>query len=175
MASAIEDYALIGNLRTAALVGRDGSVDWLCFPRFDDPACFSRLLGSAEQGRWLLAPAKAVRRMERRYRGDSLILETDFVTATGAVRVTDFMPMWGERTDVIRIVEGLRGSVAMRFELALRFGYGDVIPWVRRVDEALMATAGPYSAEVRSPVQTRGEGYMTVADFVVMRAGRCGN
>jgi len=172
MASAIEDYALIGNLRTAALVGRDGSVDWLCFPRFDDPACFSRLLGSAEQGRWLLAPAKAVRRMERRYRGDSLILETDFVTATGAVRVTDFMPMWGERTDVIRIVEGLRGSVAMRFELALRFGYGDVIPWVRRVDEALMATAGPYSAEVRSPVQTRGEGYMTVADFVVKRGER---
>jgi len=172
MASAIEDYALIGNLHTSALVGRDGSVDWLCFPRFDDQACFCALLGTPEQGRWLLAPAKGVRRVERRYREDTLILETDFATATGAVRVTDFMPMWGERTDVIRIVEGLRGHVAMRFELRLRFGYGEVIPWVRRVDEALMATAGPYSAEVRSAVETHGEDFATVADFTVQRGQR---
>jgi GH15 family glucan-1,4-alpha-glucosidase len=172
MASSIEDYALIGNLRTCALVGRDGSLDWLCFPRFDDPACFCALLGTQEQGRWLLAPAKGVRRVERRYREETLILETDFVTATGAVRVIDFMPMWGERTDVIRIVEGLRGRVAMRLELLLRFGYGEIIPWVRRVDEALMATAGPYSAEVRSPVDTRGEGFTTFADFTVKRGER---
>ena len=114
MALPIEDYALIGNLRTAALVGRDGSIDWLCVPRFDDAACFCALLGTPEHGRFLLAPARPVRRTTRRYRNDSLILETDFVTATGSVRVVDFMPTWGDRTDVVRIVEGLRGRVAMR-------------------------------------------------------------
>src|SRR5438045_3600868 len=167
MALPIEDYALIGNLRTAALVGRDGSIDWLCVPRFDDAACFCALLGTAENGRWLLAPRQRVRRTQRRYCPDSLILETDFETATGAVRVTDFMPVWGERTDVVRIVEGLRGSVSMRMELVLRFGYGDVVPWVHRVDDALFATSGPFSVEVRAPVETHGEDFRTVAEFKV--------
>ena len=167
MALPIEDYALIGNLRTAALVGRDGSIDWLCVPRFDDAACFCALLGTPEHGRWLLAPARSVRRTTRRYRNQSLILETEFVTASGAVRVVDFMPMWGDRTDIVRIVEGLRGRVAMRMELVLRFGYGSVIPWVRRVDGALLATGGPHSAEVRAAVDTHGEDFRTVAEFTV--------
>jgi GH15 family glucan-1,4-alpha-glucosidase len=146
VASRIEDYALIGNLRTSALVARDGSIDWLCIPRFDDAACFCALLATPEQGRWLLAPAEETRRTVRRYCGDSLVLETTFTTATGAVRLTDFMPMWGERTDVIRIVEGVRGRVKMHMELSLRFGYGEIIPWVHRSDDALLATGGPYSA-----------------------------
>jgi len=172
VALSIGDYALIGNLRTAALVGHDGSVDWMSVPRFDDAACFCSLVGTSENGRWLLAPARAVRRRRRRYRPDSLILETDFETATGSVRVIDFMPTWGDRTDLIRIVEGLRGHVAMRMELVLRFGYGNVIPWVRRVDDVLLATGGPYSAEVRAPVETRGENYRTLAEFTVRRGQR---
>jgi GH15 family glucan-1,4-alpha-glucosidase len=172
MALPIEDYALIGNLRTAALVGRDGSIDWLCVPRFDDAACFCALLGTPEHGRFLLAPARPIRRTTRRYRKQALILETDFVTATGAVRVVDFMPTWGERTDVVRIVEGLRGRVAMRMELLLRFGYGSVIPWVRRADGALLATGGPHSAEVRCAVDTHGEDFRTVAEFTVASGQR---
>jgi GH15 family glucan-1,4-alpha-glucosidase len=172
MALPIEDYALIGNLRTAALVGRDGSIDWLCVPRFDDPACFCALLGTAEHGRWLLAPARSARKTTRRYRNQSLILETEFETATGSVRVVDFMPMWGDRTDVVRIVEGLRGKVAMRMELVLRFGYGSVIPWVRRVDGALLATGGPHSAELRAGVDTHGEDFRTVAEFTVAAGQR---
>ena len=163
----IEDYALIGNLRTAALVGRDGSIDWMCVPRFDDAACFCALLGTPENGRWLMAPARPVRRTRRRYRGHSLILETDFTTAAGTVRVVDFMPRWGERCDLVRIVEGVSGRVPMRMELVLRFGYGNMIPWVRNQGGALLATGGPYSAQVRSPVQTHGEGYSTVAEFTV--------
>ncbi len=172
MPSRIEDYALIGNLRTAALVGRDGSIDWLCVPRFDDAACFCALLGTPEQGRWMIAPAQEPRRATRRYRGDSLVLETTFTTSSGAVRLTDFMPIWGERTDVVRIVEGLRGRVKMRMELSLRFGYGEVIPWVHRTDDALLATGGPYSAEIRSPLDTHGKDYHTVADFAVSRGER---
>jgi len=172
MALPIEEYALIGNLRTAALVGRDGSIDWLCVPRFDDAACFCALLGTPENGRWLLAPSESVRRTTRRYRQDSLILETDFETATGSVRVIDFMPAWGERTDVVRIVEGLRGRVSMRMELVLRFGYGEVVPWVRRVDDVLLATGGPFSVEVRAAVETRGEDFHTVAEFKVEHGRR---
>src|SRR4029450_4061315 len=168
----IEDYALIGNLRTAALVGRDGSIDWLCVPRFDDAACFCALLGTPEHGRWLLAPTGTVRRTTRRYRDNSLILETEFETATGAVRVIDFMPIWGDRTDVVRIVEGVRGRVPMRMELVLRFGYGSVIPWVRRVDGVLLATSGPHSAEVRAGIETHGEDFRTVAEFTVTRGQR---
>ena len=172
MPSRIEDYALIGNLRTAALVGRDGSIDWLCVPRFDDAACFCALLGTPEQGRWMIAPAQEPRRATRRYRGDSLVLETTFTTSSGAVRLTDFMPIWGERTDVVRIVEGLRGRVKMRMELSLRFGYGEVIPWVHRTDDARLAAGGPYSAEIRSPRDTHGKDYHTVADFAVSRGER---
>ena len=172
MALPIEDYALIGNLRTAALVGRDGSIDWLCVPRFDDAACFCALLGTPEHGRWSIAPTRPVRRTRRRYSANTLILETDFETATGSVRIVDFMPTWGERTDVVRIVEGVRGRVSMRMELVLRFGYGNVIPWVRQVDGTLLATAGPYSAQVRGAVETHGEDFRTVAEFMVARGER---
>ena len=172
MALPIEDYALIGNLRTAALVGRDGSIDWLCVPRFDDAACFCALLGTPEHGRWLLAPTRSVRKTARHYRNGSLILETEFETASGVVRVVDFMPMWGDRTDIVRIVEGVRGRVPMRMELVLRFGYGSVIPWVRRVDGTLLATSGPHSVEVRAGVETHGEDFRTVAEFTVGRGER---
>ena len=172
MALPIEDYALIGNLRTAALVGRDGSIDWLCVPRFDDAACFCALLGTPEHGRWSIAPTRPVRRTRRRYSANTLILETDFETATGSVRIVDFMPTWGERTDVVRIVEGVRGRVSMRMELVLRFGYGNVIPWVRQIDGTLLATAGSYSAQVRSAVETHGEGFRTVAEFMVESGAR---
>ena len=131
----IEDYALIGDLQTAALVGREGSIDWCCFPRFDSGACFAALLGGPEHGRWLLAPAtRRSRRSTRRYRHDTLILETVFETDEGAVRVIDFMPPRGQAPDIVRIVEGLDGEVPMRSELIIRFDYGQIVPWVRRVD-----------------------------------------
>ncbi|MCC6195290.1 MAG: glycoside hydrolase family 15 protein [Burkholderiales bacterium] len=168
----IEDYGLIGNLRTAALVGRNGSIDWLCAPRFDDAACFCALLGGEHNGRWLIAPERALRRTARRYRGDSLVLETTFTTASGSARVVDFMPPYGERTDVVRIVEGVRGRVAMRMELVLRFGYGNIIPWVRRAEGGLLATAGPLSAHIRSQVATHGKDFRTVARFVVAAGQR---
>ena len=168
----IEDYALIGNRHTAALVGRDGSIDWLCVPRFDDAACFCALLGTHEHGRWLMAPARPIRRTSRRYRDRTLILETEFETATGAVRVVDFMPVLGDRTEVVRIVDGVRGHVPMRMELVMRFGYGSVIPWVHRADGALLATSGPLSAQVRAAVDTRGEDFRTVAEFTVERGQR---
>ncbi|HUH93357.1 MAG TPA: trehalase-like domain-containing protein [Casimicrobiaceae bacterium] len=124
----IEDYALIGNTRTAALVGRNGSIDWFCAPRFDSSACFAALLGTSDNGRWLLAPAHRARRVRRRYRDGTLVLETDFESSDGLVRVIDAMPLWDGRTDVVRIVEGLRGRVAMRMELVVRFGYGATVP-----------------------------------------------
>src|SRR4051794_21548701 len=117
MPSRIEDYALIGDCQTAALVGRDGSIDWLCLPRFDSPACFAALLGTPEHGRWLLAPAGPVHRVERRYREETLVLETEFVTDDGTVALMDFMPPRTEVLDLVRIVEGRRGRVPMRMEL----------------------------------------------------------
>ncbi|HKW79584.1 MAG TPA: glycoside hydrolase family 15 protein [Casimicrobiaceae bacterium] len=168
----IEDYAMIGNCRTAALSGRDGSIDWLCAPRFDSPACFATLLGTPDHGRWLLAPRGRVRRIERRYRDRSLVLETDFHAVGGTVRVIDCMPPWENRTDVVRIVEGLRGSVTVRMELVIRAGYGMVVPWVRRVEGALLATAGPDSFELRADVPVRGKGFTTVATFTVRRGQR---
>jgi GH15 family glucan-1,4-alpha-glucosidase len=172
MPSPIEDYALIGNLRTAALVAKDGSIDWLCVPRFDDPSCFGAIVGTPDNGRWRIAPEAGSPRVRRAYRGDTLVLDTEFETGAGRVRVTDFMPPWDERTDVVRIVEGLEGNVAMRMELALRFGYGNVVPWVHRVDGVLMATGGPFSAEIRSGVETRGEDFRTVATFRVAAGER---
>jgi GH15 family glucan-1,4-alpha-glucosidase len=163
----IEDYALIGDLQTAALVGRDGSVDWCCFPRFDSGACFAALLGSPDQGRWLLAPAQEVRRSSRRYRHDTLILESVFETESGAVRAIDFMPPRGEAPDIVRIVEGLEGEVPMRSELVIRFDYGSIVPWVRRVEDALVAIAGPDGLCLRSPVETHGENLTTVSEFVL--------
>ncbi len=163
----IEDYALIGDTHTAALVGMDGSMDWLCLPRFDAGACFAALLGEPGNGRWLLSPAGADRATRRRYRDDSLVLETEWETADGAVRVVDFLPFRGETPQVVRIVEGLRGSVAMRMELILRFDYGRTVPWVRRVDGLLTAVAGPNGVALRTPVPTKGKGLSTTAEFTV--------
>ncbi|WP_213069374.1 MULTISPECIES: trehalase-like domain-containing protein [Methylomicrobium] len=124
----IEDYALIGDCHTAALVGRDGSIDWLCFPRFDSGACFAALLGEPGHGRWLIAPAAEIRSIRRKYRDGTLILETEFETDDGAVRIIDCMPLSAERWDVLRIVEGLSGRVTLRMELIIRFDYGSIIP-----------------------------------------------
>ena len=167
MATLIEDYALLGDTQTAALVSRDGSIDWLCFPRFDSGALFAALLGTEQHGRWLIAPTAAVTGTRRRYQGDTLILETEFDTDDGTVRVIDFMPPRGEAPDVVRIVEGVAGRVGMRMQLRIRFDYGRVVPWVRREDGALAAVAGPDSCWLRTPVDTRGEDMQTVADFVV--------
>jgi GH15 family glucan-1,4-alpha-glucosidase len=163
----IEDYALIGDTRTAALVGRDGSIDWLCLPRFDSGACFAALLGDESHGRWKIAPAAETVNVERRYRDGTLVLETDFETADGAVRVTDCMPLSDAATEVARVVEGLRGSVPMSMELVLRFDYGRVVPWVRRLGGALSAVAGPDAVLIASSVPTRGENMTTRADFEV--------
>src|SRR5690349_10999388 len=131
----IEDYALIGDCESAALVSRDGSIDWLCWPRFDSGACFAALLGKPEHGRWQIAPLDGNARASRQYRGDTMILETEFETADGRVRVTDFMPVIGGHSDVVRVVEGLRGRVAMKTEIILRFHYGAIVPWVSRLDD----------------------------------------
>jgi len=163
----IEDYALIGDCHSAALVGRDGSIDWLCMPRFDSDACFAALLGTPEHGRWLIAPAAELTRSARRYRDGTLVLESDFETADGAVRIVDCMPQHDGRHDLVRIVEGLRGRVRMRMELVIRFEYGSIVPWVRDTGGALLATAGPDTLELHTRVPTRGEGLKTVADFEV--------
>jgi GH15 family glucan-1,4-alpha-glucosidase len=167
MALPIEDYALIGDCHAAALVGRDGSIDWLCLPRFDSGACFAALLGTPDHGRWLLAPASAPKSARRRYRDGSLVLETEFATAQGTVRVIDFMPLSSKRWDVVRIVEGVRGRVPMRMELAIRFDYGSIVPWVRKVDHARVAIAGPDALRLWSDVPVRGEGMKTVAEFEI--------
>ncbi|HEX6999002.1 MAG TPA: glycoside hydrolase family 15 protein [Gammaproteobacteria bacterium] len=163
----IEDYGLIGDTHTAALVGRDGSIDWFCAPRVDSPACFAALLGDARHGRWLIAPAAEVVETSRRYVDDTLILQTDFVTANGRVRLTDFMPIHDDDTDIVRVVEGLAGEVEMRMELVVRFDYGAVVPWVRRMDGALRAIAGPDALALWSPVETHGAGLTTQARFTV--------
>jgi GH15 family glucan-1,4-alpha-glucosidase len=167
MALPIEDYAILGDTRTAALVGKDGSIDWLCFPRFDSEAIFAALLGTEQHGRWLLAPAGDVRAVRRRYRGDTLVLETEFDTDEGTVRLIDFMPPRGEASDLIRIVEGVRGRVPMRMELRLRFGYGRVVPWVYREAGDLVAVAGPDAVWLRTPTHTSGRDLATVAEFSV--------
>ncbi len=165
MASRIEDYALIGDLQTCALVGRGGSIDWLCAPRFDSPACFAALLGTPESGRWKLAPACDVLEVRRRYRGDSLILETEFRCEKGRVRIVDFMPIRSEAVDLVRIVEGLEGTVPMRMELEVRFDYGSIVPWVRAIRGGVKAIAGPDTLYCLADVPLRGEGLATVADF----------
>ena len=162
---------MIGDCHTAALVASDGSLDWLCFPRFDSGACFAALLGGPEQGRWLLAPSARINRVQRRYRNDSLVLETEFTTRRGRVRVIDFMPVSDERWDVVRIVEGLEGTVAMRMELIVRFDYGSIVPWVRRADDLLLLTAGPDTLELAASVKVSGRNMKTVGEFSV-RQGR---
>jgi GH15 family glucan-1,4-alpha-glucosidase len=163
----IEDYALIGDLQTAALVGRDGSLDWLCLPRFDSPACFAALLGGPEHGRWRIAPVGGVRATERRYRDATLVLETDFRTADGTVRLVDCMPPRGEEPDVVRLVQGLEGRVELEMELVLRFDYGRVVPWVRRLDGHRLAVAGPDAVRLDAGVPTYGEDLTTRARFSV--------
>jgi GH15 family glucan-1,4-alpha-glucosidase len=172
MSSKIEDYGLIGDCETAALVGRDGSIDWLCWPDFDSDACFAALLGDRKHGRWLMTPQGEITASSRRYRGDSLILETRFETADGIVELIDFMPPRGKASDIVRLVRGITGSVAMRLELVIRFGFGVGIPWVRRSEDgsALLMICGPDMTMLRTPVETRGEDFTTVAEFEV-RAG----
>jgi GH15 family glucan-1,4-alpha-glucosidase len=172
MPSRIEDYALIGDCETAALVGRDGSIDWLCLPRFDSPACFAALLGGPEHGRWLLAPAGDVRRIRRRYREDTLVLETEYETEGGTVALIDCMPPRTTIPDVLRVVEGRRGQVAVRMELVIRFDYGSLTPWVRRTDDGLVAIGGSNAVRLRTPVVLRGEDFRTVARFTVSAGER---
>ncbi|WP_425248241.1 glycoside hydrolase family 15 protein [Actinomadura rifamycini] len=168
----IEDYGLLGDLETAALVGRDGSIDWLCLPRFDSPACFAALLGDEHAGFWRIAPAAGGMCARRRYRGDSLILETEWETPEGAVRVIDAMPRRGEAADVVRIVEGVRGRVPVHMALRLRFDYGRVVPWVRHRDGQLNAIAGPDAAWLKTPVPLEGRDETTYADFAVSAGER---
>jgi len=163
----IEDYALIGDCETAALVGRNGSIDWLCWPAFDSDACFAAILGTHKNGRWLISPSDGVTSISRRYFGDSLILETRFETKSGTVALVDFMPPRGKASDIVRLVRGLTGAVKMRMELVIRFGFGVDIPWVRRIDHSLLAVAGQDMTVLRTPVETRGEDLTTVADFDV--------
>lgn len=170
MPARIEDYAMIGDCRTAALVGRDGSVDWLCLPRFDSAACFAALLGDKTNGRWLIEPAAKTFKSSRQYRGDSLILETIFTTSTGKARVVDFMPPGTPDCCIVRIVECLDGHVDMRTELAIRFDYGVTIPWVSRRDRrTLMAIAGPHLLTFRTRAEVRGENMHSVADFALKK------
>lgn len=172
MPSRIEDYALIGDCQTAALVGRDGSIDWLCFPRFDSGACFAALLGTADNGRWLLAPAEPIRSVRRRYRPGTLILETEFETDHGAVTLIDFMPERTRELDLIRIAAGKRGRVPMHMELIIRFDYGSVIPWVTKRNSGIEAVAGPDRLGLHSAVPLHGEGFTTVADFTIEEGQR---
>jgi GH15 family glucan-1,4-alpha-glucosidase len=168
----IEDYALIGDLQTAALVGRDGSIDWACFPRFDSGACFAALLGTPEHGRWAIAPRVDHWETGRRYRPQTLVLETEWETDGGAVRLIDFMPPRGKAPDIVRLVEGLHGEVEMSSELVIRFDYGSAIPWVRRIDEGRIAVAGPDALCFRTPVEHRGENMRTIAEFTVHEGER---
>jgi GH15 family glucan-1,4-alpha-glucosidase len=168
----IEDYALLGDLQTGALVATTGSIDWLCFPRFDSPACFAALLDTPDAGHWQLAPAAGGTCTSRRYVKDTLILHTDWVTPEGTVRVIDFMPPRGHAPDVVRIVEGISGSVQIRSTLRLRFDYGHIVPWVRRRGDQVVAVAGPDTVRLRTPAPTEGEEYSTVSEFVVNAGDR---
>ena len=172
----IEDYALIGDCHSAALVGRDGSIDWLCWPRFDSGACFAALLGGREHGRWQIAPAGALASVRRRYREDTLVLETEFETAEGAVTLVDFMPTRAEHCELARIVVGRRGRVRMGMEFILRFDYGASVPWVRRLEEAeghgIRAVAGPEQVVLRSPVPLQAENFTHIARFEVAEGER---
>ena len=168
----IEDYGLIGDLQTVALVGRDGSIDWACFPRFDSGACFAALLGNEEHGRWIVAPRTDFWETGRRYRERTLVLETEWETDGGAVRLIDFMPPRGKAPDIVRIVEGVRGEVEMTSELVIRFDYGSTIPWVRRMDDGRIAVAGPDGLSFRTPVEHRGENMRTIGEFTVREGDR---
>jgi GH15 family glucan-1,4-alpha-glucosidase len=168
----IESYGLLGDLQTAALVARNGSIDWLCLPRFDSPACFAALLADESAGRWRLAPKGSGECTRRRYRGDSLILETEWDTPNGSVRVIDCMPPRGKAADLVRVVEGVKGRVPMAMDLRLRFDYGHVVPWVRQRDGDFAAIAGPDEIWVRTPVPLEGKDFATTAEFEVSAGER---
>jgi GH15 family glucan-1,4-alpha-glucosidase len=171
VAPKIEDYALVGDLHTVALIGRDGSVDWLCLPRFDSPACFAALLGDQSNGRWCIAPDGAGVATRRRYAGDTLILQTEWDTEDGTVRLTDFMPPRGEAADIVRMVDGVTGTVRMRTELILRFDYGQVVPWVRHHEHGITAIAGPDAVWLHTDVPLRSHDRVTTAEWTIT-AGR---
>ncbi len=172
MPQRIEDYALIGDLHTAAMVGKNGSIDWLCLPRFDSAACFAAMLGGDSDGRWKIAPAGGGNCSSRQYRGHSLILESVWDTPEGSVRVIDFMPPRDNIADVVRIVEGISGTVAMHMDLVLRFDYGSIVPWVRHRDGMLEAIAGPDAVWLRTPVDLVGANMQTTAAFTVSAGDR---
>jgi GH15 family glucan-1,4-alpha-glucosidase len=167
MALRIEDYALIGDTHTIALVGTNGSIDWLCLPRFDAPACFASLLGTGENGFWDIAPRAEVVRTRRRYRGPTLVLETEFETAHGAARVVDCMPQWRAHSRVVRVVEGVRGEVPMRMRFKPRFDYGRSRPWASQAGDVLRVGAGPDALELRSDVPLHGHDFQHTAEFTV--------
>src|SRR5436305_8620858 len=171
-AARIEDYAFLSDTQTGALVSRDGCVDWLCFPRFDSGACFASLLGKRENGCWRFFPREKIEKVRRRYRGATLMLETEIETASGSVRFIDFMPPRGENPNFIRIVEGVHGEVALQMELIIRFDYGHVVPWVRKRHGGLEAIAGPDGLILRTPIKTRGKDLTTVAEFTVEKGER---
>ena len=168
MTCAIEDYALIGDCETAALVGRNGSIDWLCWPRFDSGACFAALIGTSDNGRWLMTALDPKARISRRYRDHTLILETSIETADGAATIVDFMPPRGKASDLVRLVCGMRGQLVMRTELVIRFDYGSLIPWVARLDDgSLRAIAGPDMVVLRTPASLHGVDFKTVGEFTI--------
>jgi GH15 family glucan-1,4-alpha-glucosidase len=167
MSSLIEDYAIIGDCHTAALVGRNGSIDWLCFPRFDSGACFAALLGTEENGRWLIAPIGEIKNVRRRYREGTLVLETDYETDEGSVTLIDCMPPRSREPDVVRVVVGRRGKVRMRMQLIMRFDYGSIVPWVRKTDKGIRAIAGPDGLVLQTDVALHGESFTTTAEFWV--------
>jgi GH15 family glucan-1,4-alpha-glucosidase len=169
----VEDDGLIGDMQAAALVGRDGTVDWLCLPRFDSASCFSALVGDEQHGRWLLGPAGEVRASARRYRPGTLVLETDFETADGTVRVIDFMPKRGDGPPrLMRIVEGLKGRVPMRMELSLRPDYGSIVPWVEPAPDGVLATAGPDAFRLSTPLPLHVQDGTVSAEFVAVEGAR---
>ena len=170
----IEDYALVGDLHTGALISRGGSVDWLCLPRFDSPACFAALLGDEENGHWTISPQAGGDATARGYRGDTLVLESEWTTPDGVVRVVDFMPPRDDLPDLVRVVEGVSGRVPMRSTLRIRFDYGHIVPWVRRVEGQLCAVAGPDALWLRSPVESRGVDKTTISEFTVTAGDRLG-
>jgi GH15 family glucan-1,4-alpha-glucosidase len=172
MAAKIEDYALIGDCETAALIARNGSIDWLCWPIFSSESCFAALLGTEENGYWKIAPANCEWTTTRRYRDGTLILETTFESADGAVRLTDFMSVRTENSNIVRIVEGLRGSLDVRMELALRFDYGRTVPWVTHIEDGIRAIAGPNLAVLHASTPLHGENLKTAAEFTVAAGQR---
>jgi GH15 family glucan-1,4-alpha-glucosidase len=172
MASRIEDYAMIGDCYTAALVSRDGSIDWLCLPRFDSSACFAALLGKPEHGRWVLTPAGEIRSIRRRYRDGTLVLDTEYETDEGIVVVTDCMPVRVLAPDLVRVVEGKRGQVRMRMELVIRFDYGANLPMIERINGGFSAIAGPDCLKLITPLPLQAQNFTITADFVVSAGQR---